>query len=407
MDRAVYMGLMIFALGVLTARSFRWDLFFTRNVAFAMFLSFALVSAVWSDFTLISLKRWFRDMGNYLMILMVLTEPFPTEAIRVVVRRLCFLLIPLSIVLIKYYPQLGRVYDRWAGTALYSGATTSKNMLGVLCMISGLFFLWDTLKQIRGPKTRERSRIILLNCTLMLMTLWLLSIANSKTSSICLVIGSVIILASQTKVVEKYPTILKVAVPTIVLAYVFTETVLGIDVTAVIARLVGRDPSLTGRDHIWRVVLSMGTNPLVGTGYESFWLGPRLLEAWSRAGNGLNQAHNGYLEVYLNLGMIGLCLLGWFLVSSFQVIWRNWVTSGFGPFNVALWCILMFYNVTEAAFKTQFVWLLFLFGALDVPRQLILSAERAISQQVGLPRAKKRPQSEQAEEEQCYWFVRK
>jgi transposase len=35
------------------------------------------------------------------------------------------------------------------------------------------------------------------------------------------------------------------------------------------------------------------------SGYESFWLGPRLLWVWEQAG-GVNEAHNGYLEVYLN-----------------------------------------------------------------------------------------------------------
>ncbi len=48
----------------------------------------------------------------------------------------------------------------------------------------------------------------------------------------------------------------------------------------------------------------MKTNPLLGTGYESFWLGPRLQWFWQHAGLGhINEAHNGYLEVYLNLGI--------------------------------------------------------------------------------------------------------
>jgi len=37
---------------------------------------------------------------------------------------------------------------------------------------------------------------------------------------------------------------------------------------------------------------------LVGTGYESFWLGPRLQRIWLAGWRGLNAAHNGYLEVF-------------------------------------------------------------------------------------------------------------
>ena len=67
----------------------------------------------------------------------------------------------------------------------------------------------------------------------------------------------------------------------------------------------------------------MHTNPLVGTGYESFWLGPRLKDVWAQTGAGINEAHNGYLEVYLNQGLIGLVLLGGFLIASYRTICRG------------------------------------------------------------------------------------
>ena len=68
------------------------------------------------------------------------------------------------------------------------------------------------------------------------------------------------------------------------------------------AASVGRDPTLTDRTKIWSLVLSMHTNPLIGTGYESFWLGPRLLKVWQGGLGGINEAHNGYLEFSSILG---------------------------------------------------------------------------------------------------------
>ena len=73
-----------------------------------MFLSFALLSVIWSDSPFVTFKRWFRDLGNYLMILSPCHGSFPLEALRAVLRRLCFLLIPLSVVLVKYYPAIGK-----------------------------------------------------------------------------------------------------------------------------------------------------------------------------------------------------------------------------------------------------------------------------------------------------------
>jgi exopolysaccharide production protein ExoQ len=59
-----------------------------------------------SDFPLISVRHYIRDHGSYLVILVMLTEDDP--AVEMLIRRVCYFLIPLSIVLIKYYPQYGR-----------------------------------------------------------------------------------------------------------------------------------------------------------------------------------------------------------------------------------------------------------------------------------------------------------
>jgi exopolysaccharide production protein ExoQ len=87
---------------------------------------------------------------------------------------------------------------------------------------------------------------------------------------------------------------------------------------------VGRNPNLTDRTLIWKVLLNRHTNPLIGTGYGSFWLDPRLDRLWEqKEAAGLNEAHNGYLGVYLNLGIIGLSLLTAFLISSYRTICKR------------------------------------------------------------------------------------
>jgi O-antigen ligase len=147
------------------------------------------------------------------------------------------------------------------------------------------------------------------------------------------------------------------------LAFVF-----GIDINAAVAGSLGRDPTLTGRSTIWNAVLSTQTNPLLGTGYESFWLGDRLIKVWRQTGPGINEAHNGYLEIYLNQGIIGLLLLGVFLMSSYYIVWRQvGMASSVGALSLALWTILPFYNVTESAFRGQLLWVIFLLGAVVVP----------------------------------------
>ena len=152
------------------SRSFDWSTFFARNLPLLVFISFALLSVVWSDFPLITFKRWFRDLGAYLMILVVLSDPRPLEAIRTVLRRLGYLLVPLSILLIKYYSDIGRHYSIWTGGTEFVGAATSKNTLGLLCLISGLFFFWDTMTRWSERKQRRVKRILILNVAFIGMT---------------------------------------------------------------------------------------------------------------------------------------------------------------------------------------------------------------------------------------------
>src|SRR5438477_584007 len=83
------------------------------------------------------------DLGNYLIVLVVLSDPRPLEAIATVIRRVLYLLVPLSVVLIKYFREMAVSYDTWTGGADYSGVASSKNTLGALCLISLLFWFWD------------------------------------------------------------------------------------------------------------------------------------------------------------------------------------------------------------------------------------------------------------------------
>ena len=364
-DRSFFLVLILLSLMVLISRSFRWVDFFAHNITLLAFLSFALLSIIWSDFPFVSFKRWFRDLGSYLMILVVLSDNRPVDAVRTLLRRFCYLLVPLSILLAKYYPGLAIRYSVWTGGPEYVGATTSKNMLGVACLISGIFLFWDTVTRWSDRREWRTKRILLLNMAFMAMTLWLLHLSNSATSRVCLMIGCVTIAVARSGVGKRHLGFVKLLIPMCFCLYLVLA--LGFGLNSNLAEAVGRDPTLTDRTMIWKMLLSLGTNPLVGTGYESFWLGPRLQSIWQKFGQ-INEAHNGYLGIYLELGFIGLFLLSAFLIASYRKICKSFTTfSPFASLQLALWGILIFYNVTEAAFRFHLMWFTFLLGAIALP----------------------------------------
>lgn len=367
LDRAVDLAFILFGAAVLVARSFRWQSFFKRNLALTAYLGFALLSVLWSDYSFVALKRWVRDSGDVLMVLIVLSDPRPADAVRAMYRRLNYLLIPLSVLLVKYFPAIGKTYTSWSGESMWIGPTTGKNLLGLVGMLSALFFLWDFFARWPERKRRIVKRVIFVDVGLLAMSLWVLQLAHSTTCIVCCVLGSVVIAVAHTRTSQRHPTLLKVLVPSSFVLYAILA--FGFNMNGELAGAVGKDPSLTDRTVIWRFVLGMHSNPLLGTGYESFWMGERLQTFWRESGEGrINEAHNGFLEVYLNLGLIGVVLIVGIILASFRRICEKLNSHAKeASLDLAFWLITLFFSVTEAGFRSGLMWVVFLLGATVAP----------------------------------------
>src|SRR6266581_1953431 len=365
LDRTIFLLLTLAAIAILVSRSFQWYNFVAQNSALAFFLAFALLSVAWSDFPLATFKKWFRDTGVYMVVLVVLSDPRPLEAVRTVLRRVCYLLASLSIILIKYYPQLGKTFSPWGGQE-YTGVSTSKNMLGALCLVSGIFFFWDTITLWHQRSEARVRRVIVVNIAFIGMTLWLLNVSQSNTSTICLAIGSLVIAAAHSNFGGRHPSWVKALAP--VSFFLYLILALGFGMSGQLSEAVGRSSNMSDRTRIWQVLLSAPVNPVLGTGYQSFWLGPRVQWVWARlSGDNVMEAHNGYLQIYLDLGLIGLFLLCTFLIATYRKICKRLKPlTPLGSLGLGLWTLLLFYNVTEASFEINLLFTTFLLAAIPV-----------------------------------------
>ena len=119
---------------------------------------------------------------------------------------------------------------------------------------------------------------------------------------------------------------MQILIPSLFCLYLILD--FGLGMNGSLAQAVGKNATLSDRTKIWAFLLSMHTNPVIGTGYQSFWLGWRLLYVWTESGLGhLNEAHNGYLEVYLEEGMVGVTVLAVFLGASYYGICKRLARS--------------------------------------------------------------------------------
>jgi exopolysaccharide production protein ExoQ len=369
LDRTIYSLLILLAIGILASRSLQWRNFAAQNSALVSFLAFALLSVLWSDFPLATFKKWFRDAGVYMVVLIVLSDPRPLEAVRTVLRRLCYLLVPLSVLLVKYYPAMGKTFSVWGGQE-YTGASTSKNMLGLMCLLSGIFFFWDTITRWNQRRDVRVRRVIAVNIAFLAMTLWLLNLCQSTTSIICLAIGCLVIATTHSNFGRRHPRLVKSLAPASFILYLVLT--LGFGLAGHLSQAVGKTANMSDRTHIWEVLLNVSINPILGTGYQSFWLGPRVQWIWARLnGDAVLEAHNGYLQIYLELGLIGLSLLCAFLIATYcKICKRLTPLTPLGTLGLGLWTLLLFYNVTEAAFGGGLLWITLLMGSITVPQRV-------------------------------------
>src|SRR3989442_1524771 len=68
-----------------------------------------------------------------MMALVLLSDSAPGKATEKVFKRCAYILLPLSVLFIKYYPQLGRGYDFWTGFAFYTGLQQIRICLVICC----------------------------------------------------------------------------------------------------------------------------------------------------------------------------------------------------------------------------------------------------------------------------------
>jgi len=134
--------------------------------------------------------------------------------------------------------------------------------------------------------------------------------------------------------------------------------------------MLGRDATLTGRTDLWNILLREPINPLVGTGYQSFWLSDAAQRLWETHPFHPNQAHNGYLETYLNGGLAGVLLLLGMIVSPLRGPRAKLLgEGGFTIIRFAFLFVGVFYNWTEATFnKLSPMWFIVLLAVLEYRR---------------------------------------
>ena len=373
LDALVYFSLIVAGVYVLNKREISFDEIFRNNGWLLAFLLYCFIAILWSDFPFIAFKRWIKVLGHPIMVLVLFTEPDPEEALVRLMKRSAYVLVPFSILAIKYYPEIGRGFDQWTGLAMNIGIAQSKNMLGCLCLVLGFFFFWHFLRTWRSPRDTARRNELRLVGGFLIMIGWLLWKSHSATSILSLLTGIMVMLLVERRWVNK--NLIGVYAILAIIVLVVAELAFGVFELA--ADLTGHNATVIGRMDLWRDLLALHTNPIFGVGFESFWLGDRLASVSETRWWHPNEAHNGYLEIYLDLGLVGLLMLGGIILATYRKIRLELLRNfEWGGFRLGFLVAVVFYNCTEATFKgLSLVWFVFYIIAMEYPNLRFASKE--------------------------------
>jgi exopolysaccharide production protein ExoQ len=366
LDRNFYLLLLCVGLIVLYKRKARISFDYRTNIWIYLFYVYALVSVSWSNYPDVSLKRWIKLAGEMIMVLVIQTEDNNQEAVDHVFRRCAILLIPLSVFLVKYKRTIGVYYDFTGASISWRGVCEHKNGLGLLCAFMGIYLVWRLLK--KWPNLRAMS----LDGLLLLLTLYLFRGARSATSYVVFTMGVLVLVieALFKGDTKKLRAALIISLVLVLVLQALSIIVLGQPVTSLIFSATGRDSTYTGRAPLWRELIKIGgQRPFLGAGYGSFWMGNLTHNLWDQFEWRPTNGHNGYIDIFVDLGLVGLIILILLIVRAYKRITTGLRSNrDISGLFLAFFVMILFHNVTESSLAkpTSFLWLLLLLTATTV-----------------------------------------
>jgi exopolysaccharide production protein ExoQ len=367
MDAAIFAALLAIGIIVLVYRWKKTRAYLAVSGPIILYFLYCLMSVMWSPFHESAFKRWTKAVGDLVMVLVILTDGHPVAALRRVYSRVGFILFPFSVMLIRY-SDIGRGYEP-DGTPSNVGVTTNKNELGLIVFVISLGVLWNLRSLFIHKDEPHRGRRLVAQFTLLAFGVALLQMAHSATSVTCFLLGAGLMFATSLQFFRSRPgRVLALSLGVVLvggLALLFGGG-------AAISQSLGRGGGLSGRTDIWAASLSAAGNPIIGTGFESFWnanaskVNYNLQLLGFMDLHNLNSAHNGYLQLYLDLGLVGVVLLVLILISGYR---HSSLAFQYNPefASLLLACIATatFYSITEAGFRILTpTWIFLLLGVI-------------------------------------------
>ena len=319
------------------------------GIYYAFFLLF-IVSAVISGNTDGMVRTFLYFVGAYVVCLPAVAayrDDFPSFVSALSIFGAVFVL--LNLIFVHYFPDraIDHNLNRWIGM------TSAANGLGVTAMIA----VWASVMRLLSE---SRLAVKLLNLMTISGAFVCLYGADSKMATVisgalvaAIPVFNWLTISRRVSPINASLICMGVTLPFIILHYVLNPD---ISLSQMFFSAIGRDSTFTGRTSIWATGLQIvAANPVWGVGFQ---------EAVAHKGVEIRHFHNGYLDLAVRGGVMGLSLL--LMVLMFAItralrIYRHDSYLGLGLLSLLMMIII--HNLTEGSFGKGLttIWLLFTF----------------------------------------------
>ena len=278
-----------------------------RHMAFVAFAAWIMFSFLWSQFPMVTVK-WAPIAALNIVFAFYLRVRFSPEQQMRLFLTLGSVCLVLSLVLAVFFPRYG--IDPLFAKTTWRGLYSQKNV----CSTNTMFLLPAAfcVRVTKLPAKIFRVAYVCLSVLLVIMT----RSATGKIALLSLFSYFIVMkLISGLRPTEKYLVLgigAATAVATVIIAIMSLKE---------LTLLLGKDMTLTGRTNTWQtIMLSIMKRPILGYGYGGFWRGYQGASANFILVNGgpMTSAHNGLLEIWLDLGIVGLGLIVYSLVRAIR-----------------------------------------------------------------------------------------
>lgn len=320
---------------------------FHGKTTFFVLLLWALFSVVWAHQPLVSLRRWISLLIGCFYALYLVSFFHPKELHRLFTVA-SFLI--LGVTFLSILAGVGFHHgDEHAGAL--RGFSGHKNNLGQVLGVTTVILYVHFYFQ----KNFKTALLLFISCGFLILT-------QSKTSLVVFIIAimSLYMFLYQQGLGFRYRNNRRTRSAIIFLGILACILMVFVSYTYVLDA-IGRDLTFSGRNKIWAYALNVDSiSNLWGAGYRNFWIDYHtwdffIFNPYWGGGKVTGNGHSGYLDIYLEIGVVGAILFGAFIIDYFRkCISKRLTLNNVQHFHLISAAILSF-NVVYNIFETSFL----------------------------------------------------